>query len=345
MANLNYIHSAKILKAALPYFDYKTKPTMDLLAKLLDFMGSFHAISKAKDLAACDYEQSEIDAEGMLNAIRPLCYDHEKAIVDQILGFFNARRMFENYKKYMDLMKTMEEMGGFSFDGFNNDDYEADDSEPPYQKQTEDYSSETEDRDSDEAENSRFDFDAFLKEIAGDEYETLIKDPQISKFLNKDQEEKDLHNEANYHKKTLEAKDHKEDFNTEPYKNSHEIEHQNENLEIEHYNKSLETEPYDKSFETEHYNKNLETGPYNKNLENENYNKSLETEHQSENNPFPLPKEQSNFPPSDDTGYQNMYKMLEAMMPPDKKGSYQNLSMLFKNLSYDDNNNPHDDKE
>ena len=38
----------------------------------------------------------------------------------------------------MDLMKTMEEMGGFSFD-FNNDDYEADDSEPPYQKQTEDY--------------------------------------------------------------------------------------------------------------------------------------------------------------------------------------------------------------
>ena len=136
-------------------------------------------------------------------------------------------------------MKTMEEMGGFSFDGFNNDDYEADDSEPPYQKQTEDYSSETEDRDSDEAENSRFDFDAFLKEIAGDEYETLIKDPQISKFLNKDQEEKDLHNVANYHKKTLEAKDQKEDFNTDLIRIVMKENIRMKILKSKYYNKSL----------------------------------------------------------------------------------------------------------
>ena len=85
MANLNYIHSAKILKAALPYFDYKTKPTMDLLAKLLDFMGSL-CYFKAKDLAACDYEQSKQMPKGC-SMPSGLMLRSRKAIVDQILGF------------------------------------------------------------------------------------------------------------------------------------------------------------------------------------------------------------------------------------------------------------------
>lgn len=126
MADTDILHTAEILKAALPYVDVRTKTTMDLLVKLYELLYCFRRL-KTNSLNSCGYEEQKVDIESMLQSIRPLCKDQEAAMVDQILNFYNAKRMYEMYNTYMSAMKTMQEFGGFSSgtdgeasDGFMN---------------------------------------------------------------------------------------------------------------------------------------------------------------------------------------------------------------------------------
>ncbi len=113
MADTDILHTAEILKAALPYVDVRTKTTMDLLLKLYELIDCLRRLGK-NSLNSCDYEEQKADMESMLKSIRPLCKDPEKAMVDQLLNFYNAKRMYEMYNTYMSAMKTMQEFGGFS---------------------------------------------------------------------------------------------------------------------------------------------------------------------------------------------------------------------------------------
>lgn len=115
MANQNYLHTAEIMKAALPYFDSMTRIRMEFYTKALDLMGSLSTLSGRNSMVACGYENTSIDVEGLLNGIRPLCDNKERDIIDRILNIFNMRRMFEMYNNLMSTMKTMQEFGGFSF--------------------------------------------------------------------------------------------------------------------------------------------------------------------------------------------------------------------------------------
>ncbi len=116
MADADLLHTTEILKAALPYVDVRTKTTMDLLVKLYEFMDSFRRIRRNR-LITCDYEDQKADVEAMLNSIRPLCKDKERAMVDQLLGFYQAKRMYTMYNSYMSAIKTMQEFGEFSSGG------------------------------------------------------------------------------------------------------------------------------------------------------------------------------------------------------------------------------------
>ena len=115
MANQNYLHTAEIMKAALPYFDSMTKVRLEFFTKALDLMGSLNNLSGRNSMVACGYETSSIDMEGLLNGIRPLCDSKERDIIDRILNIFNMKRMFEMYNNLMNTMKTMQEFGGFPF--------------------------------------------------------------------------------------------------------------------------------------------------------------------------------------------------------------------------------------
>jgi hypothetical protein len=115
MANQNYLHTAEIMKAALPYFDSMSKVRMEFFTKALDLMGSLNNLSGRNSMVACGYENSSIDMEGLLNGIRPLCDNKERDIIDRILNIFNMKRMFEMYNNLMNTMKTMQEFGGFPF--------------------------------------------------------------------------------------------------------------------------------------------------------------------------------------------------------------------------------------
>ena len=122
MANQNYMHTAEIMKASIPYFDSKTRSKVELISKMLDLMGSLNILGRGS-MVACGSENVNIDMEGLLNGIRPLCDHKERELIDRILNIFNMKRMFEMYNNFMSTMKTMQEFGGFNFgDGESKDD-------------------------------------------------------------------------------------------------------------------------------------------------------------------------------------------------------------------------------
>jgi hypothetical protein len=124
MASQNYEHTAELMKASLPYFDDRTRSKVELVSKIFDLMGSINIIGR-ESMAACGYGSVSIDVEGLLNGIRPICDHREREMVDQILNIFNAKRMFEMYNNFMNMMKTMQDIGGFSF-GEEESKYDTD---------------------------------------------------------------------------------------------------------------------------------------------------------------------------------------------------------------------------
>ncbi len=145
MADNDYTHIASIIEAAMPHADIRTRITMDIMSKLLALMGCLQTLKKT-NMAACGFEDQKINVEGMLTAVRPLCYGKELAIVDQILGMFNAKRMFDTYKQYMDAMK---DTNGFADSPFG------------------DFASGDSSGNSSEGSSSGFDISAFLNGFAG----------------------------------------------------------------------------------------------------------------------------------------------------------------------------------
>ena len=120
MADHDMFHTVEIMRAASPYFDSRSRVRVELLTKMLDLMVNLKSSTGSNNMAACGFDNSKIDIEGLLNGIRPICNNRERIFIDKILNFFNMRRMFEMYNNMMATMKTMQEFGGFPF-GESND--------------------------------------------------------------------------------------------------------------------------------------------------------------------------------------------------------------------------------
>ena len=128
MAEDDLLHTAEILKTALPYVDIKSRLTLELLVKLYELIICMRNFTN-KDIAACGFENEKADMETLLNSIKPKCNKDEQAFVDKMLNVFQAKRMFEMYNTYMETMNTMqgfEGFGGGDVDGDNGGDASAD---------------------------------------------------------------------------------------------------------------------------------------------------------------------------------------------------------------------------
>lgn len=115
MADQDLSYTADIIKAALPYIDTGNKAMVEFMVKVFDLMGSLKSIRSPSNMAACGFEASKIDVEGLLNGIRPILRDRERKLIDQILNFFNMKRMFDMYNKMMEAMQAMQDIGGVPF--------------------------------------------------------------------------------------------------------------------------------------------------------------------------------------------------------------------------------------
>lgn len=115
MADQDIMHTAEIMKAALPYIDAPNKVMLEFAMKIIELMGYVKTLRSSLGLAACGYQAGKIDMEGMLNNIRPVCNKKERDIIDKILNIFNMKRAYEMYSKMMDAMNIMQGMEGFPF--------------------------------------------------------------------------------------------------------------------------------------------------------------------------------------------------------------------------------------
>ncbi|HHU72843.1 MAG TPA: hypothetical protein GXZ21_12555 [Clostridiales bacterium] len=122
MAQLDFSHTVDIMKAATPYFDPKTRRSMDLFTKFFDLIGCYRNFLLPLEMASDESNNKKLDLEGLLTGIRPKCDERELPIVDQILGFFNAKRMFETYSNYMNMMNMMQGSKNQDSDSENGSD-------------------------------------------------------------------------------------------------------------------------------------------------------------------------------------------------------------------------------
>jgi hypothetical protein len=118
MADQDIMHTADIMKAALPFIDSGNKGMVEFFMKIFDLMGSLKSLKSNKNVAAFGFEAGKFDMEGLLNGIKPVCNIREREVIDRILNFFNMKRMFEMYNKMMGMMQGMQDFGGFDFGNF-----------------------------------------------------------------------------------------------------------------------------------------------------------------------------------------------------------------------------------
>jgi len=120
MAEDGLLHTAELIKSAIPYADVRSKFILDLLVKLYELIACLRNF-RTKDMAACGFENTyeKVDAETLLKKIRPSCNQKERAFVDKLLNIFQAKRIFEMYITYM---QAMEGFDGFSDSNNNEDD-------------------------------------------------------------------------------------------------------------------------------------------------------------------------------------------------------------------------------
>lgn len=120
MADIDYLQTVNIMKAASPYFDSRTRRLVDFIAKVLDAIYSYQKLRLPIDVASQESVNYKLDMEGLLNGIRPHCNDRLRSMVDQILGIFKAKRMYETFQAYSNLMNMMQ--------GSNNSDSDSENS-------------------------------------------------------------------------------------------------------------------------------------------------------------------------------------------------------------------------
>jgi len=126
MADQDILHTAEIMKAALPYIDAHNKIMVELIMKVLELVGFFRTFRKSLTLAACGYEAGSIDLEGMLNNIKPVCNKKERDFIDKNLNIFNMKRAMEMYNQMMEVMNVMQQ-DGRDYSDASSDDFSSSD--------------------------------------------------------------------------------------------------------------------------------------------------------------------------------------------------------------------------
>lgn len=341
MADQDYNHTAELIKAAIPYVDSNWKGPAELIAKLLDLLGSFKSIGNNGTLSASsfrDFKIDKIDIEGLLKGIRPICNNKEQEIVDRILNIFNMKRMFEMYNNMMSAMKTMQDFGGFNFDGSGS----GNDSDNVTSNFT----------------GSNFDsiFQSFSNAFssnntsgASDNNQNFADDNQNTSDNNQNSSESNQ-TTSDFNQNSSESKQTTSDFN----QNSS-VFNQNAwgfnqsssefNQTIPDFNQrsseSNQTTSDSNNF-TSFYNPFETSGSNNTErakVAETNENNAFESVDSKNSMNTPV-KAESNQNPMNN----KMFDMLKAMVPPEQMSTFENLSMLLGSMSYD-NNKPDEKKE
>ncbi|NLK28157.1 MAG: hypothetical protein GX306_07415 [Clostridiales bacterium] len=302
MAEIDYSHSINIMKAAAPYFDIRTRRLVDFITKLMDFLNSYRAIRLPLNIGAYDSNNHKLDIEGLLTGIRPHCNDREKSFVDQILGIFNAKRMYETYSTYMNMMKMMQE--------FNNPDSSSENQS--------------------ENSNTNFDFSSMFggSGFGNFSFEDIQNMAKAFSFHNGEENSASENEDSDIY--DLEDSNPKDDEDFSNFIADEEIYSNAASYDMPELNDTPE--------EMTAYEEDDHT-------DLPDYSDSvIQVDFSSKSGSKSKVSEKSNAP-SDGADNSNVIDMLKTMLPPEQISTFENLSMLFKAMSYDNNEKPNQNKE
>lgn len=127
-------HTASLIKAASPYFDSDSQRTMHFFAAVYEVMDSIQLFSQKKTVSALSFSIKNVDIEGMLKGIRPVCNTQERSLVDKFLNIFNMRRMFETYQM-MSSMMSMFNQDSSNADQTMNNEFNQSMNAPPFSEE------------------------------------------------------------------------------------------------------------------------------------------------------------------------------------------------------------------
>lgn len=99
-------HTARLIKAASPYFDNESQKSLHFFAAVFEVMDSIQLFRQRDTVSAFSFSFKNVDFEGMLKGIRPYCNSKERSFVDKFISFFNMRRMFETYQNISSMMNA-----------------------------------------------------------------------------------------------------------------------------------------------------------------------------------------------------------------------------------------------
>ena len=123
-------HTATLIKAASPYFDPDTQRSLHFLASIYEVMDSVQLLSKKKTVSALSFSMKNVDLEGLLKGIRPVCNSQEQSLVDKFLNMFNMKRMFETYQMMSSMMSMFNQDSSSNDQAMNNAFYQSMNSSP-----------------------------------------------------------------------------------------------------------------------------------------------------------------------------------------------------------------------
>lgn len=108
-------HTIQMLKAAVPYVDKKTKRSMGIIIQTAELAESLQG-SSSEEISACDLEDEKIDLEAMFGNMRQYCNEKEGELIDLVLNFVKARKLYTSYQSF-NAANSTHSSGGTGFNG------------------------------------------------------------------------------------------------------------------------------------------------------------------------------------------------------------------------------------
>ncbi len=93
-------HTINIFKAALPYVGPQVQGGMNVILKANDLMNTFQDMNVPGELSAMGLNNEPKDPELLLTSIRGACLPREAEMIDNMLNFIKARKIFNAYQSY-----------------------------------------------------------------------------------------------------------------------------------------------------------------------------------------------------------------------------------------------------
>lgn len=93
-------HTLDIFKAALPHVTPQAQGGMNLLLKANELMATIEEVNHPAELSAMEINEEEHTPEVLLESIKQVCTQRENEVVDMMMNFFKARKIYNAYQDY-----------------------------------------------------------------------------------------------------------------------------------------------------------------------------------------------------------------------------------------------------